>query len=155
EIVKEKLLNLEGFLKATASGDTKVTVILEGRYHVSVDFRLVKPEEFATAIHHFTGSKEHNVRMRQLAKERGEKISEYGIEHTETGHITTFKNESDFYHHFNLPYFPPELREDGSEVESYKENIGLITINEIKGDLHMHTTWSDGGYSIEEMVEAC
>lgn len=153
--VKEQLLNLEGFGEATASGDTKVTLLLESRYRVSVDFRIVKPDEFTTALHHFTGSKDHNVRMRQLAKERGEKISEYGVENTETGEVLTFKNEPDFFSHFGLPFIPPEIREDGKEVEEYKADQGLITLEDIKGDLHMHTTWSDGAYSLEEMVEAC
>ncbi len=156
QAVKEKLLELEGAGEATASGDTKVTLLMEGgQYRISVDFRIVAPYEFATALHHFTGSAEHNVRMRQLAKARGEKISEYGVENTETGEIKTFQSESDFFHHFDLPFIPPEIREDGKEVEEYDGNRKLIHIDDIKGDLHMHTTWSDGAFSLEEMVEAC
>ncbi len=154
-IVKEQLLTLEGFGEATVSGDTKITVMHEGRFKVSVDFRLVQPVEFATALHHFTGSKDHNIRMRQLAKEQGEKISEYGVENTKTGEILTFKTESKFYNHFGLPFIPPEIREDGSEVDRYKGDEVLISNQDIKGDLHMHTTWSDGAYSLDEMVEAC
>ncbi|MBS4222671.1 DNA polymerase/3'-5' exonuclease PolX [Lederbergia citrea] len=154
-IVKNQLLQLEGFGEATSSGETKVTLLMEGRYRISVDFRIVKPEEFTTALHHFTGSKDHNVRMRQLAKERGEKISEYGVENTETGEVITFKSEPEFFNHFGLPFIPPELREDGREVEDYRADAGLITLDDIKGDLHMHTTWSDGAFSLEEMVEAC
>ncbi|HEY4551964.1 MAG TPA: DNA polymerase/3'-5' exonuclease PolX [Bacillaceae bacterium] len=153
--VKDRLLKLEGFSEATASGDTKVSVVLEGRYRVSVDFRIVRPEEFATALHHFTGSKEHNVRMRQLAKERGEKISEYGVVDTESGEVRTFNDEPSFFRHFGLPFIPPEIREDGREVEEYTGEEGLVSAEDIKGDLHMHTTWSDGAYSLEEMVEAC
>ncbi|MFD1706364.1 DNA polymerase/3'-5' exonuclease PolX [Siminovitchia sediminis] len=154
--VKEQLLGLEQFGEATASGDTKVTLLIEGgQYRVSVDFRIVAPDEFASALHHFTGSAEHNVKMRQLAKSRGEKISEYGVENTETGIVTTFKAEADFYRHFHLPFIPPEIREDGKEVDEYDESRPLIQAKEIKGDLHMHTTWSDGAFSIEEMVEAC
>lgn len=155
EIVKEKLITLEGVDETAVSGPTKVTLIFEGTYRVSVDFRLVKPHEFTTALHHFTGSKDHNIRMRQLAKERGEKISEYGVENIETGEIKTFDNEPAFFKHFGLPFIPPEIREDGSEVERYEEEMGLITLEQIKGDLHMHTTWSDGAYSLEEMIEAC
>ncbi|MEK3890454.1 DNA polymerase/3'-5' exonuclease PolX [Bacillus sp. FSL K6-3431] len=154
-LVKEKLLELEGFGKATASGDTKITVLHEGSYIVSVDFRIVKPAEFATALHHFTGSKDHNIRMRQLAKDRGEKISEYGVENTETGKIVTFKTEPEFFNHFGLPFIPPEIREDGSEVDNYKGDEELVSIQKIKGDLHMHTTWSDGAFSLEEMIDAC
>jgi len=95
------------------------------------------------------------VRMRQLAKERGEKISEYGVEIVETGEIITFESEEDFYNHFGLPFIPPEMREDGSEVDHYSAEYGIIELSDIKGDLHMHSTWSDGAHSIEEMVEAC
>lgn len=154
-IVKEKLLQLEQFTEPTSSGDTKVTLVFEGEYRVSVDFRIVQPEQFATALHHFTGSKEHNVRMRQLAKEHGEKISEYGVEKIETGEVQIFTSEAEFFQHFNLPFIPPEIREDGSEVENYEDVASFITPDHIKGDLHMHTTWSDGAYSIEEMVETC
>ncbi|MBS4194918.1 DNA polymerase/3'-5' exonuclease PolX [Lederbergia citri] len=153
--VKEKLLSIDGLKEATSSGETKITIVMDGRYEVSVDFRLVAPNEFATALHHFTGSKDHNVRMRQLAKERGEKISEYGVENIETGEVLTFNSEQDFFHHFDLPFIPPEIREDGKEIDLYTATTGLITLEDIKGDLHMHTTWSDGAYSLEEMVEAC
>lgn len=155
EAVKQQLLGLQGVKEVIAAGDTKVSVVLDGTYDVSVDFRMVKPSEFASTLHHFTGSKDHNVRMRQLAKESNRKISEYGVENSETGEVTTFETEEDFYHYFDLPWFPPEIREDGMEVERFKEEGILVEHAHIKGDLHMHTTWSDGAYSIEEMVEAC
>ncbi|MBD3108371.1 DNA polymerase/3'-5' exonuclease PolX [Bacillus sp. AGMB 02131] len=152
--VKEKLLSIPNVKNIIAAGDTKVSVTLEYEYDLSVDFRLVKPEEFATTLHHFTGSKDHNIRMRQLAKERGEKISEYGVENVETGEIHTFDSEEAFFSHFGLPFIPPECREDGSEIDQLSVEE-LISPPDIKGDLHMHSTWSDGAYSIEEMIEAC
>lgn len=152
--VKEQLLQLPSIKEVIGAGLTKVSVILGLDYDVSIDFRLVKPEEFATTLHHFTGSKEHNVRMRQLAKERGEKISEYGVENNETGEIKTFKTEEAFYHYFELPFIPPEIREDGKEVENYSDDSELISLEDIKGDLHMHTTASDGAHTLEEMIEA-
>ena len=155
EEVKEALLKLPHIVETIAAGDTKVSLTLAYDWDVSIDFRIVKPEEFATTLHHFTGSKDHNVRMRQLAKERGEKISEYGVENSETGEMKTFKTEEEFYHHFDLPLIPPELREDGREVEEFHKDYPLISLQDIKGDLHMHSTWSDGAFSIEEMVEAC
>ncbi|MBO0996288.1 DNA polymerase/3'-5' exonuclease PolX [Bacillus sp. SD075] len=155
EEVKNRLLALQGIKQVIAAGDTKVSVVLDYEYDISVDFRIVKDKEFITTLHHFTGSKDHNVRMRQLAKDRGEKISEYGVEVTETGEVLTFETEEQFYNHFGLPYIPPELREDGTEVEHYDANEPLISIESIKGDLHMHTTWSDGAHTIEEMIEAC
>ncbi|MED3571366.1 DNA polymerase/3'-5' exonuclease PolX [Cytobacillus praedii] len=153
--VRNKLLKLANIKETIAAGDTKVSVIFEYSYDISVDFRLVKPHEFITTLHHFTGSKEHNVRMRQLAKERGEKISEYGVENIETGEILTFTSEEAFYRHFGLPLIPPEVREDGKEVDEYSDAYGIISLADIKGDLHMHSTWSDGAASIEEMVKAC
>ncbi|MDQ0230981.1 DNA polymerase/3'-5' exonuclease PolX [Metabacillus malikii] len=155
EVVRKKLLAIPLLTDVIANGDTKVSIQLGYEYEVSVDFRLVTDEQFATTLHHFTGSKDHNVRMRQLAKERGEKISEYGVENIETGEIKTFETEADFYSYFNLPHFAPELREDGSEVDLFSGDEKLVEIEHIQGDLHMHSTWSDGAYTIREMVEAC
>ncbi|WP_102274331.1 DNA polymerase/3'-5' exonuclease PolX [Cytobacillus massiliigabonensis] len=154
-VVRDKLLKFAKIKEIIAAGDTKVSVIFEYSYDISVDFRIVKPHEFITTLHHFTGSKEHNVRMRQLAKERGEKISEYGVENIESGKMLTFSSEEAFYRHFGLPLIPPEIREDGKEVDEYSEAYGIISFADIKGDLHMHSTWSDGAVSIEEMVKAC
>lgn len=153
EKVKEQLLNLDGIIDVIASGDTKVSVVLDEKISVSVDFRIVEPQQFATTLHHFTGSMEHNVKMRQLAKARGEKISEYGVENVETGEVQTFKTEEEFYLHFGLTWIPPEARETGDEIELFKEAHELIKLSDIKGDLHLHSTWSDGAFSIEEMAE--
>jgi DNA polymerase (family X) len=153
--VKEQLLNLPNIKEIIGAGETKVSLTFNFHFDISVDFRLVKPKEFTTTLHHFTGSKEHNVRMRQLAKERGEKISEYGVENVETGEVLTFTSEKEFYQHFCLPYIPPEIRENGKEIDEFTDNIALIDVVDIKGDLHMHSTWSDGADSIEEMAETC
>lgn len=155
EQVKQQLLALPSKKSVIAAGDTKVSLVLDYEYEISIDFRIVSDDEFITTLHHFTGSKDHNVRMRQLAKERGQKISEYGVENIETGNALTFETEEAFYAHFGLDFIPPELREDGTEVDQYTKEYGLLTLNDIKGDLHMHTTWSDGSHSIEEMIEAC
>lgn len=155
ERVKVQLLGLPNQKERIAVGPTKVSLTFDYSYDISVDFRIVKPEEYVTALHHFTGSKDHNVRMRQLAKERGESISEYGVENTETGEILTFTSEKEFYQHFGLPFIPPEIREDGQEVEKFSESMELISLEDIMGDLHMHSTWSDGAFSIEEMIDAC
>ncbi|WML59523.1 DNA polymerase/3'-5' exonuclease PolX [Neobacillus sp. PS2-9] len=155
ENVRQSLLEWPNIKEVVGAGDTKVSLVFAFDYDVSVDFRLVKPEEFITTLHHFTGSKDHNVRMRQLAKERGEKISEYGVENVETGEILTFSSEDEFFKHFELPFIPPEIREDGREVDTFTAQQELIELEDIKGDLHMHSTWSDGAHSIEEMAEAC
>ncbi|WML46405.1 DNA polymerase/3'-5' exonuclease PolX [Neobacillus sp. PS3-40] len=155
ESIKQQLLNLPNIKEVIGAGNTKVSLTFSYHFDISVDFRLVKPEEFITTLHHFTGSKEHNVRMRQLAKERGEKISEYGVENLKTGEVLTFTSEQEFFKHFGLPFIPPEIREDGKEVDEFTAEQELIDINDIKGDLHMHSTWSDGANSIADMAEAC
>jgi DNA polymerase (family 10) len=154
-LVRDSLLAMPSIKEVIASGNTKVSVVLEDVYDISVDFRLVEDKAFPTTLHHFTGSKDHNVRMRQLAKERGEKISEYGVENIETGEVRTFSSEKEFYNYFNLPFILPEMREDGTEVDKLTKEDRFISLQDIKGDVHMHSTWSDGAYSIEEMVEAC
>ncbi|MCR1835923.1 DNA polymerase/3'-5' exonuclease PolX [Oceanobacillus caeni] len=152
ESIRNQLLDMPGIKDVIAKGDTKVSVIYDDVYDVNVDFRIVTEKEFATTLHHFTGSKDHNVAMRQLAKSRGEKISEYGVEIEETKEVLTFKSEEDFFHHFGLTYVPPEIRENTGEVESFDKAYPLLKLDDIKGDLHMHTTYSDGAQSLEEMV---
>lgn len=153
EVVREAILTRLAILETVAAGDTKVSVILDREEPVSVDFRLVTREEFATALHHFTGSKDHNVRMRQLAKSMGKKISEYGVEQ-EDGTVETFESEEAFFEHFNLPFIPPTVRESGKELDRLDELSGLVKLEDIVADLHMHTTWSDGAHSVSEMGQA-
>ncbi|UNT56821.1 DNA polymerase/3'-5' exonuclease PolX [Lysinibacillus capsici] len=153
EEVREKLLNSLAIQEVVAAGDTKISVILDLDEPVSVDFRLVKDNEYATALHHFTGSKDHNVRMRQIAKARGEKISEYGVEQ-EDGTVFTFQDEAAFFAHFDLPWIPPSLRTGTAEFDKTNIIQNLVRLEDIKADLHMHTTWSDGAYSVAEMGEA-
>ncbi|ETP68849.1 hypothetical protein G159_09825 [Planococcus glaciei CHR43] len=153
-IVKEQLLDALPIQETIASGDTKVSVTVEFQDPIDIDFRLVAPEEFVTALHHFTGSKDHNVKMRQLAKSQNKKISEYGVEQ-EDGTVATFASEADFYAHFGLPFIPPTVREDGRELDLLDDIPKLIDLADIQGDMHMHTTWSDGAHSLTEMIDAC
>lgn len=153
DAVREAILSRLPVQETIAAGDTKVSVILDLENPVSVDFRLVKLHEFATALHHFTGSKDHNVRMRQLAKAQGKKISEYGVEQPD-GTVMTFESEEAFFAHFDLPFIPPTVRESGRELERLDELEGLLRFEDIVSDLHMHTTWSDGAHSVAEMGEA-
>lgn len=153
EEVRENLLNSLAIQEVVAAGDTKISVILDLDEPVSVDFRLVKDNEYATALHHFTGSKDHNVRMRQIAKARGKKISEYGVEQ-EDGTVLTFQDEAAFFAHFDLPWIPPSLRTGTAEFDKTNIIQNLVRLEDIKADLHMHTTWSDGAYSVAEMGEA-
>lgn len=152
--VREELLKILPVQKIIAAGDTKVSVTLDAEVEIDVDFRLVELKQFASALNHFTGSKDHNIKMRQIAKDQGKKISEYGVELTD-GSVEHFESEEDFYAYFDLPFIPPTVREDGSEFYKLDQLPSLVKLNDIKGDFHMHSTWSDGAHSIEEMVEAC
>lgn len=143
EASQKELLKIE-HEKIISKGDTKVSLVIREDYPINLDFRIVAPQEFATTLHHFTGSKEHNVRMRQLAKKNKEKINEYGVESEETGEILTFSSEEEFFNHFNLKYIPPELRENTGEIEAFTQEVALIDKKDYRGDLHMHTIGSDG-----------
>ncbi len=142
-------------------GDTKSSIRTEdGR---QVDLRIVKPEQFAAALMYFTGSKEHNVVLRQRARKRGLSLNEYGLfELDEQGNTNfdkpiKYRTESDIYKKLNLHFVPPELREDRGEITFYEEHeaMNLVTVEDIRGVLHAHSTWSDGKYSIKAMSEAC
>ncbi|WYP25466.1 DNA polymerase/3'-5' exonuclease PolX [Alkalihalobacillus sp. FSL W8-0930] len=153
EKVVEQLLAMDGIQQVIGAGETKVSIeIAIEEFVIGVDFRLVEDVEFASALLHFTGSKEHNVKLRQLAKERGEQISEYGVLDKETGETTTFKDEEAFYGHFGLAYVPPEARLGRDELVSQSDK-DYVSESHIKSDLHMHTVWSDGAHSIKEMVQ--
>ncbi|MEZ7170742.1 DNA polymerase/3'-5' exonuclease PolX [Sporosarcina sp. OR05] len=153
-VVREKVVAALPVEETVAAGDAKLSIVLDMTDAVDVDFRFVTDEQFATALHHFTGSKDHNVKMRQLAKSKGMKISEYGVEQ-EDGTTKTFSSEKAFFAFFDLPYIPPSVRTNGTEIDRADEIAELVTVHDIRGDFHMHTTWSDGGYSIREMAEAC
>lgn len=155
KIVTESLLLLNNITEVIASGETKTSVTVKDEdYLINIDFRLVKPAEYATTLHHFTGSKDHNIAMRQRAKKRSEKINEYGVEIEKSGEVVQFETEEAFFNHFDLEFIPPEVRQDGREIERFESKVQLLENNLIQGDLHMHTTWSDGAESIEDMVNA-
>ncbi|WP_145421328.1 DNA polymerase/3'-5' exonuclease PolX [Staphylococcus hominis] len=150
--VQQHLLNIPNKVKEVAVGETKVSLELEyDDETIGVDFRLVEPEVFYHTLQHFTGSKDHNIRIRQLAKAQNEKVSEYGIEHQD-GTLLQFQSEAEIYQHFGRHWIAPAMREDGSEFD--RDLNSIITLDDIKGDLHMHTTYSDGAFSIREMIEA-
>ncbi|MBZ8171836.1 DNA polymerase/3'-5' exonuclease PolX [Staphylococcus cohnii] len=150
--VQKALLKIPNKVKEVAVGATKVS--LELTYDdetIGVDFRLIEPSAFYHTLQHFTGSKDHNIRIRQLAKENNEKVSEYGIERAD-GTLIQYNSEQEIYNHFGVNWIEPALREDGSEFD--KDLTDIININDINGDIHMHTTYSDGAFSIEDMIEA-
>ena len=150
--VQQHLLNIPNKVKEVAVGETKVSLELEyDDETIGVDFRLVEPEAFYHTLQHFTGSKDHNIRIRQLAKAQNEKVSEYGIEQQD-GTLLQFQSKAEIHQHFGRHWIAPAMREDGSEFD--RDLNSIITLDDIKGDLHMHTTYSDGAFSIREMIEA-
>ncbi|MFX3617987.1 MAG: DNA polymerase/3'-5' exonuclease PolX [Sporolactobacillus sp.] len=154
ETAGEEILKQLGYSEIVGRGEAKMTLLLNDPYHVSVDFRFAGSEAYVTTLHHFTGSKDHNVLLRHLAKQHGEKISEYGIE-TEEGQCLTFRDESQFYDHLGLHFIPAPVREGTHEVElAQKGPLGLISLADIQADLHLHSTWSDGTQTIAEMAQA-
>jgi DNA polymerase (family X) len=134
-------------------GDTKASVELGSG--LQVDLRVVGPESYGAALQYFTGSKEHNVRLRQRAIERGLKLSEYGLFRGEER--VAGAEEAEVYTALGLAWIPPELREDRGEIAAAEagELPRLVEVDDLRGDLQMHSTWSDGKQSIEEMLVAC
>lgn len=150
--VQSALLKIPNKVEEVAVGHTKVSLELEYDDEViGVDFRMIEPASFYHTLQHFTGSKAHNVRIRQIAKKSGEKVSEYGIEQSD-GSLLQLKSEKEIYQHFNVNWIEPSMREDGSEFD--KDLSEIVTLDDIQGDIHMHTTASDGALSLREMIEA-
>jgi DNA polymerase (family 10) len=142
-------------VEVVAHGDTKATVISNDG--LRFDLRVVPPESFGNLLQHFTGSKEHNVAMREDAVRRGFSISEYGITTVETGDVFSSQDEDEVYAFLGYQPIPPELRENAGELEAARrgELPKLVELGDIRGDLHTHTDWSsDGKNTLEEMVAA-
>lgn len=151
--------------KVELAGDTKGTVVL--RSGLQVDLRLLPPQSYGAALQYFTGSKEHNVRLRKRAVAKGLRVSEYGVfrvtdaeadsDDPLAGTMVAGRDEAEVYAALELPWIAPELREDRGEIAAAERNAlpELITLDDLRGDLQMHSTWSDGKNSIEEMLDAC
>lgn len=152
--------------KTLMSGDTRSTITLGSG--LQVDLRVVAPDSYGAALLYFTGSKEHNVKLRRRAVERGLRISEYGVFRVERGETAdegeeahgeriAGSTEEEVYASVGLAWVPPELREDRGEIEAAAAGPlpRLLEVGDMRGDLHMHSVWSDGRNTIEEMVEAC
>ena len=125
-----------------------------GRAHngLGIDLRVVEPDQFGNLLQHFTGSARHNVALREAAVRRGVHISEYGILDDETGETMRCATEEEVYERLGLPWIPPELREDRGELAKGFEVPRLVTVEDLRGDLHCHTTLSDGRSTLEEMA---
>ena len=154
ERVIRTLTTLPSIVEVLAQGPTKASV--RHQDGLAIDLRVVEPEAFGAALQYFTGSKEHNVKVRELASRRGFRISEYGVFDEATGARVAGATEEEVYATVELPWIPPELRENQGEVEAAREGRlpALVTAADLRGDLHAHTDWSDGHHPLERLVEA-
>jgi len=148
------LTTLPSIVEVLAQGPTKASV--RHQDGLAIDLRVVEPEAFGAALQYFTGSKDHNVKVREMASRKGLRISEYGVFNEATGARVAGGTEDDVYASVGLPWIPPELRENTGEIEAAREGRlpALVTAADLRGDLHAHTDWSDGHHPLERLVEA-
>jgi DNA polymerase (family X) len=146
--------SLKWVVDVAAKGPTKATVVSHDG--LRFDLRVVPPESYGNLLQHFTGSKHHNVALREDAVRRGFSVSEYSVTDVESGEEHSFASEAEVYRFLGYDWIPPELREDGGELAAARkgELPALVDLNDIRGDLHTHTTWSDGKDTLENMVAA-
>jgi len=152
--VIERIVNFPGIMEVIARGENKVSFKL--RSGLQVDVRILPPESFGAAMQYFTGSKNHNVQLRQRAIKQGYTLNEYGLIRVEDNKTVASKTEEEIYNKLGLKYIPAELREDCGEIQAAAEDKlpELITQADLKGDVHMHTVETDGKCTIDEMAQA-
>jgi len=150
--VVERFTRYDEVKEVLSEGTTRSSIIL--RNGLQVDLRVVKPESFSAALHYFTGSKQHNIAIRRRSQQRGLKINEYGVFKDEQ--LIAGKTEASVYKAVGLPYIPPELRENSGEIEAAETGRlpSLVELDDLTGDLHVHTMATDGHNTIEEMARA-
>jgi DNA polymerase (family 10) len=151
----EHFTTLDWVAEVVAKGPTKATVLSSDG--MRFDLRVVPPDCYGNLLQHFTGSKAHNVAMREEAVKRGRSISEYGVQETESGKVFTAETEEELYEYLGYQFIPPELRENHGELEAARagELPALVEAGDLRGDLHSHSTWSaDGKSTIAEMAAA-
>ena len=148
------IIKLPGLMEVIAQGDNKVSFRL--RSGMQVDVRTLSPDSFGAAMQYFTGSKSHNVALRQRALKMGFTLSEYSLAELDTNKPVAGKTEEEIYSKLKLDYIPPELRENCGEIEAAENHAlpNLITETDLQGDVHMHTVETDGRCTIEEMADA-
>ncbi|MDH5791808.1 MAG: DNA polymerase/3'-5' exonuclease PolX [Candidatus Bathyarchaeota archaeon] len=151
----ERFVTMPPVTRVLSQGTTKSTVVLEK--NLQVDLRVIPPEDYGAALQYFTGSKEHNVELRTIAVKMGYKLSEYGLFERDTNRVVASRTEEEIYRALGMDPIPPELRENRGEIEAAAEGRlpELVEVGDIRGDLHVHTKWSDGTATIEEIASRC
>ena len=151
----DRFTTLDWVAEVAAKGKTKATVVAHDG--LRFDLRVVPPESYGNLLQHFTGSKDHNVALREDAVRRGLSVSEYGVQTVETRELFQTRDEAELYEHLGYQFIPPELRENRGELDAARrgELPELVELRDLRGDLHSHTIWSsDGHNSVEEMALA-
>ncbi|MFW6056209.1 MAG: DNA polymerase/3'-5' exonuclease PolX [Chloroflexota bacterium] len=150
----DRFVQLDLAREVLAKGETKATVLTDTG--LQVDLRIVPPEQFGSLLQYFTGSREHNIALREHARRLGLSLSEYGIADVESGEVVTYADEESFYARLGMQFIPPEMRENQGEIQLALRDAlpRTITVDDIRGDLHVHTDWSDGKASVYEMAAA-
>src|SRR2546430_1975965 len=150
----DHIIKLPGLMEIIVRGENKVSFRLRGG--MQVDVRFLSPDSFGAALQYFTGSKAHNVALRQRALKMGYTLSEYSLARLENEKGVAGKTEEDIYAKLKLDYIPPELRENQGEIDAAEKHSlpALISVEDLPGDIHMHTVETDGRNTIEEMAEA-
>src|SRR5438094_6236244 len=150
----DHIIKLPGLMEIIARGENKVSFRLRGG--MQVDVRFLPPDSFGAAMQYFTGSKSHNVALRQRALKMGYTLSEYSLARLEDEKPVAGKSEEEIYAKLKLDYIPPEMRENQGEIEAGEKHSlpALISVEDLQGDIHMHTVETDGRNTIEEMAEA-
>lgn len=153
--IMNRFTSLPGVVEVLAKGEKKSMILIEkGEYKVQVDLRIIDSDSFGAALQYFTGNKEHNIELRKIAISKGWKLNEYGIFKGEKQ--IAGKDEEEVYSKLGMKWIAPELRENRGEIQAAMkgELPSLVELSDIKGDLHVHTNWSEGTASIEDMINA-
>jgi DNA polymerase (family 10) len=151
--VSERFVSMPPVARILSHGSTRSTVVMEN--FLQVDLRVVPPVSYGAALQYFTGSKDHNVKLRTIAVRAGFKLNEYGLFNRETDESVAGEDEEGIYRALGMDLMPPELRENRGEIEAAIDGTlpCLITMGDIKGDFHIHSMWSEGAASIQDMAK--
>ncbi len=154
EAAIEAFVRLPQVREVIGKGSTKATIVT--RDAIQADLRIVEEKSFGTSLQYFTGSKEHNIKLRGIAQQQGLKLSEYDLEEVSTGKKLHYKTDDEVYRRLGLSPIPPEIREDTGEIEAALEGKlpEIVELKDIKGDFHVHTNYSEGQNTLAEMAEA-